>query len=164
MDLSQFFNFKEVIAQMASFIILLVILKLVFWPKMLKFLDERRARIAADFAKIEQAKEEISKIKNDYQAKLDNIDQAALAKIHEAIAEGRKITDEVRKSAHLEAQEIIENARLNIRHELTKAKEELKDKVIDLTIQVAEDIIREKLTQDQDRKLVREFLDKVDEA
>ncbi len=157
-------NASEIFAQIISFLILFFILRVFAWKRLLKLLDERKARIAADFAKIEQAKESVSQLKNDYQAKLDNIDQVALSKVHEAIAEGRKITDEVRKSAHLEAQEIIENARQNIRHELTKAKEELKDKVIDLTIKVAEDIIREKLTGGQDRKLVREFLDKVDEA
>ncbi len=157
-------NASEIFAQIISFLILFFILRAFAWKRLLKLLDERKARIAENFKKIEAAQDEVARIKNDYQGKLDAIDQLAQARIREAISEGRKITDEVRKSAHLEAQEIIENARQNIRHELTKAKEELKDKVIDLTIKVAEDIIREKLTGGQDRKLVREFLDKVDEA
>lgn len=164
MEIFKQLSASEIFAQIVSFLILFFILRAFAWKRLLKLLDERKARIAADFEKIEQAKEGVNQLKNDYQAKLDKIDQLTLAKIHEAIAEGRKITDEVRKSAHLEAQEIIENARQNIRHELTKAKEELKDRVIDLTIKVAEDIIREKLTVDQDRKLVAEFLDKVDQA
>lgn len=164
MDLSQFFNLKEIIAQIASFLVLVVILKFAFWSKILKFLDARKERIASEFKKIEEAKSAVDKLQADYQARMDEIEALAQKKILEAVAEGRKITDEVRKSAHLEAQGIIENARQNIKHELTKAKEELKDKVIDLTISVAEDIIREKLTESQDRKLVREFLDKVDEA
>jgi len=164
MEIFKQLSASELFAQVISFLILFFILRAFAWKRILKLLDDRKARIAADLAKIEQAKKDVGQLKNDYQAKLDNIDQVALAKVHEAIAEGRKITDEVRKNAHLEAQEIIENARQNIKHELTKAKEELKDRVIDLTIQVAEDIIREKLTVDQDRKLVAEFLDKVDEA
>ena len=73
------------------------------------------------------------------------------------------ITDEVRKEAQLNAQLIINDARESIKYELSRAKEELKIKIVDLTIRATENVIQEKLTEEGDKKLVEQFLDKIDE-
>ena len=80
------------------------------------------------------------------------------------MAEGRTITDEIRKHAHEEAQGIIKSAKANIQHELEVAKEELKEKIVDLTIAAAGNVIQEKLTEEGDRQLVRDFLNRMDEV
>jgi F-type H+-transporting ATPase subunit b len=163
-ELLKLLSANEVVAQVINFLLLLVILKIIAWKKILNLIDERRARIANELKKIENAKAEIAKIEIDYQERMSKIEESAKKKLQEAIAEGRKITDEVRKKAHEEAQDIINNAKDNIRHELAKAKDELKDKVIDLTINATEHIIREKITEENDKQLVKEFLDRLDEV
>ena len=69
----------------------------------------------------------------------------------------------MKKKAHQDAQGIIEDARENVKYEITKAAEELKNRIVDLTISAAERVIQEKLTEEQDKILVRDFLEKVDE-
>jgi len=163
MELLKLISANEIIAQIISFLILVFLLRLFAWKRILGLLDRRKEKIASDFNKIEETKLEIAGLKADYEKKLNTIDEAASKKIQEAMIEGRKITEEIRKKAHLEAQDIIENARDNIKHELAKAKEELKSNVIDLTIRAAESVIQEKLTEGDDRKLVEDFLNRIDE-
>ncbi|MEI8176692.1 MAG: F0F1 ATP synthase subunit B [Candidatus Omnitrophota bacterium] len=155
---------SEIVAQIISFLILLVLLRIFAWGKILTMIDERKARIAAEFKRIEDTKAEVAKVKADLDAQLAAIDETRRHQIQEAIAEARRITDEIRKKANENAEDIIKNAKENIRHELANAKEELKERVIELTISATENLISEKLTREEDRRLVRDFLTKLDEA
>ncbi|MDD5731009.1 MAG: F0F1 ATP synthase subunit B [Candidatus Omnitrophica bacterium] len=164
MELLKLLSTNEIVAQVISFLLLFFLLRKFAWKSILGLLDSRKEKIASEFKKIEEAKLQLDIIKADYEEKLASIKAAAEKIILEAAAEGRQVTDEIRKKAHLEAQEIINNARQNIQSELAKAKEELKEKVVDLTIKATENIIREKLTGDDDRLLINDFLEKLDEA
>jgi len=164
MELLKLLSANEIIAQVLSFLFLLFILRIFAWKKILALLDERRDRIASELKNIGEAKSEIERLKSEYAVMLDKIEETADLRIEEAAAEGKKITEEIRKKANEEAQGIINKAKDNIRYELSKAKEELKDEIIDLTIKATENIIEEKLTESQDKKLVEDFLDRLDKA
>lgn len=153
---------NEIIAQIVGFLILLALLRAFAWRKVLGFLDKRKERLAAEFKKIEEAKAEIERIRLDYDAKLTSIDQAAKHRIHDAVNESKVILEGARKNAHIQAQEIIDNAKNSIKYELAKAKDELKNEIIDLTIKAAENVIKEKLTEKGDRQIVQDFLDGLD--
>ena len=163
MGLLELISANEVVAQVISFLILLFLLRVLAWKKILKLLDDRKEKIAGEFKKIEDTKAEVAGLRADFEAKLISIDEIAEKKIEEAVAEGRKITDEVRKEAQLNAQMIINDAKESIKYELSRAKEELKIKIVDLTIRATENVIQEKLTEEVDKKLVEQFLDKIDE-
>lgn len=164
MELLKLLNANEVVAQVISFLLLLFILRKFLWSKFLKVLDDRRARISADLQKIEDARAEVERIKADYNTRLDGIEKTSKAKTEEAIAEGRRISEELRQKAERDAQKFIENARAAIDGEITKAKDELKDDIVDITIKIAEKVIEEKLTEGADRKIVEEFLKRIDKA
>ena len=163
MEFLKLLSTNEIIAQVISFLLLLFLLRIFAWKKLLKLLDDRKEKIASEFKSIDDAKLEISKLKTDYEARISNIEETAKVKIEQALENGRKITEEVREKAHEEAQGIINSAKKDIKYELEKAKEELKDKIIDLTISAAEMVIQEKLTAEDDKKIVKDFLEKVDE-
>ncbi len=156
-------NLKEIIVQIINFLILFFLLRIFAWKRLLSFLDDRKVKISAEFQRIEDSKEEIAKLKSEYAEKLSSIDNQAKERIKEAIDEGKKISSEIKKGAYLEAQKIMETAKEDIKYELSKAKEELKKDIVDLTMQAAESVIQEKLSEDQDRKLVKNFLDNVAE-
>lgn len=158
MELLKLLSASEIVAQITSFLILLVVLRIFFWNKILYFLDQRREKIASELKSAEDAKVEIEKLKITYEAKLDSIDLLANEKIKEAVSEAKSIAEEIKKKAETEAKGILEKANDDIKQELLKAKEELKTHIIDLTITATENIIGEKLTGEDDRRLVEDFL------
>jgi len=164
MELLKMLSANEIVAQAVSFIILLALLRIFAWKKLLKILDDRKQKIASDFKDIEDAKKGISELKSEYEEKLARIDEAARIKIEEALENGKRIAEEARKKAGEDAQGIIESAKESIKYEVSKAKEELKDAIVDLTIKAAENVIEEKLTQKQDRALIAKFLEDLDGA
>ncbi len=164
MELLKLLTANEVIAQLVSFAILFFILRKFAWKKILSMLDQRRDKIISEFKRIEDTRVEVTKLRGDYEVKLEAIEKLAREKIQEAIDEGKKITELTRKQAHEEAQDIIESARAGVRYELNKAKEELKDKIIELTMKATENVISEKFTEKDDKAIIKDFLTKLDKA
>lgn len=161
MELLRQISASEIIAQIISFLLLVFILRIFVWKRLLNFLDERRQKISDEFKRIENTKLQIEELKSDYQKKLDLIADESRQKIKEAIAQGNILAEQIKKSANIESQKIIERAKEDIKFELSKAKEELKEKIVNLTMLAVETVIQDKLTEAEDRRVVENFINKV---
>jgi F-type H+-transporting ATPase subunit b len=162
MELLKLLSTNEIVAQALAFLILLAIMRSLFWKKFLAAIDSRRARIGSELKAIEEARAEVEVMKAGYEERLTKIEEEAEAKFGEAAAKGKKLAEEVRLKAEHDGERILQNARENIRGEVMKAREELKDSIVDLAINAAEKVIEEKLTEAGDRRIVEEFLKKVE--
>ena len=157
-------DFQQIFTQIVGFLVLLALLKVFFWKPILSLLDERKDKIAAEFKNIEEAKAEMAKLKAEYDSKLISIEETIRQKLREAIEEGKRISAEMKVKAEVQAARIIESGRENIAQELSKAKQELKAQIVDLALRATESIILEKLTAEHDKKIVEDFLEKIDQA
>jgi len=157
-ELLKLLSANEIVAQALAFLLLLGILRAVFWKRFLKVLDERKERIASEFKTIENARRETERLRQDYEKKLGDIDETARNRMQEAINEGRRIADEIRDNASKEGDKLVENARITIKADLAKAKEEIKNEMVDLVIDVAGKVVQEKLSEEEDKKLVEYFI------
>ena len=70
----------------------------------------------------------------------------------------------MRKKAHEEAQDIITDARRQVKYEVSKAQEQLKEKIVDIALGAARTVIQEKLTGDGDRKIVENFIREIEKV
>nr|HPN65853.1 F0F1 ATP synthase subunit B [Candidatus Omnitrophota bacterium] len=155
---------NEIVAQVVSFLLLLMLLRIFAWKKLLKMLDDRRERIASEFRRIDEAQSAVEKLKADYDKRLAGIEAEARAKIQEAVAEGKKVSQEIREGARQEARAILDKAQENIEIEVSKAKQELKEKVVELTLGTTEKLLKEKITDEKDRRLASDFLDELEKV
>jgi F-type H+-transporting ATPase subunit b len=162
MELLKLLSTNEIVAQLVSFLLVFWLLRAMLWKRLLGIIDDRRERIAVELKTIAATKAETEKIKAVYEAKVRDIDLEAAERMKLAAEEADRQSEETRRKAQAQAQEIVENAKATTRYELVKAREQLKDEIVDLTIQAAENIIGEKLTVDQDRKIVEDFLKNID--
>ena len=164
MELLKMLSANEIIAQILSFFLLLFLLRHFAWKRILGLLDQRREKISSELGEIENTKLEIARLKADYESKIASIHQQAQAKIDEAIEEGKKINAQMRKKAHEDAQDIITDARDQVKYEVSKVQEQLKDKIVDIALGAARTVIQEKLTEDGDRKIVEEFIKEIEQV
>jgi len=164
MELLKLLSTSEIVAQIISFLILLFLLKKFMWRPFLKIIDDRRDKISSELKEIEDARYEVVRLKKDYEDKISDIDKAAKARIEDAIAEGKRIADEIREDAEKRSERIITNAGEMVRGELMKAKEELKETIVDLSVKVSEKIIEEKISEAEDKKMIEDFLNRINEA
>ncbi|MDD5561806.1 MAG: F0F1 ATP synthase subunit B [Candidatus Omnitrophica bacterium] len=164
MELLKMFSASEIFAQVLGFFLLLFLLRVFAWKKILALLDQRKEKIRSEFEKIEEAKLEISRLKSDYESKMSNIQQQAEIKIKEAIEQANLISAQMRKKAHEEAQDIIVDARQQVKYEVSNAQEQLKERIVDIALDAARNVIQEKLTEDSDRKIVEDFIREIEKV
>jgi F-type H+-transporting ATPase subunit b len=162
-ELLKMLSGSEILAQILSFIVLLLLLRVFAWKKILGLLDQRKEKISSELGEIEQAKLDIAKLKLDYESKLAHITDQAQAKISEAVEQAKAVTAQMRKKAHEEAQDIITDARKQVKYEVIKVQEQLKEKIVDIALGAARTVIQEKLTGDGDRKIVETFIREIQE-
>jgi F-type H+-transporting ATPase subunit b len=150
-------NIAEVIAQAIAFSVVFIVLRWKAWGPIQSALQARRDKIKGDFDSIDASKLEIEKLKVQYQELLDKIEDESRAKMNAAIDEGRKIAKEIQEKTRVEAQADFEKNKQNIQIEAAKARIELRRDIANLSVQVAERILKEEMSESkkQDEKVLR---------
>jgi len=144
------------------FFLLLIILRLFAWKPILNAVKNREASIKSALDSAEKAKETMKKL----QAKNEEILQKAKVERDALMKEAREIKEQIineaKEKAQHEASKIIESARLNIKNEKNAAIAEIKAQVAILSVDIAEKILREKLSQNKEQDaLISRLLDDV---
>ena len=149
---------------MIGFLIVVFLLAKFAWRPMLSMMEERREKIASEFREIEFQKKDLEKQREEYEEKVKRIEQERREKLLEGVNEGQRIAGELKAKAQAEAKEIITKAREESAREIIKAKAQLKKDMVDITMSAAEKMLREKLTDERDRKLIGDFIEEVERA
>ena len=154
-------DIRMVGTQILGFLLLLWGLSKWAWGPLTAQLAARRQKIADEFAEAERRQQVADATKARLELELHEIDARARARLQESVAEGQKVAAEMRVQAQKEAQDRLARAAEEIVRDREKAKEVLKEQVIDLSLKAAEKILRTKLDDPAQRKLVGEFIDEV---
>ena len=154
-------DIRQVATQILGFLLLLWGLRKWAWGPVLGMLEARKQKIVGEFAEAERRKLEALELKARYEQELRGIEAQARQRIQQAVAEGQKVSAEVRSQAQAEAQQRLARAEDEIAREREKAKELLKEHIIDLAMRSAEKILRQELDDPAQRKLASEFIDEV---
>ncbi len=152
----------QVITQIIGFLIALFILKKFAWKPLLGILEERRFKIKSEFDKLDDERKGLNKLTSEYEDKLKDIEALARQKILEAAKEGQEMANQIKENARKEGLEIMNRSKEEIQREVEKAKVQLKNDMVNLSLQAARKIIQEKFDQEKDRKLIRDFIEELE--
>ena len=141
-----------------SFSIVLFILKKFAWKPILSALKEREKSIEGALKSAEKAKAEMAKMQADNEKILAEARLERDKLIKEAREMKDRIVEEAKTLAQVEGQKMIEAARQSISSEKKAAIKEIKDQVAVLSIQVAEKLIKDKLSDNANQS---DYIDKL---
>ena len=151
----------QIVTHIIGFLIAVLLLKKFAWKPLLSILEERRSKIKSEFDNIDKEKKKVEDLVADYQTKLKEIDSLARVKIQEAAREGQKVGNEIKENARKESKDILTRAREEIQMDVDKAKVQLKNDLVNMTMRAAEKLIRERLDEEKDRELIARFIEEV---
>lgn len=157
-------EWAQLLTHTVGFLIALWLLKKYAWGPLLALMDERREKIAGEFGEIDKQKQEAADLTAEYESKLREIDNERRVKLAQAVSEGKKIAEEIKSTAHQNARDISAKARADLERDVAKAKVQLKDEMIAITMSAAEKIINEKLDDAKHRELIGSFVDGAQKA
>ena len=145
--------------QTLLFIALVVLLWRFAWKPILNAVNDREEGIKNALAAAEEAKKEMQNVTADS----DKLLQEARAEREVMLKEAREIKDKIvadaRDQAQIEGDKLIKQAQATIESEKKAAVADIKNQVADLSLQIAEKVIKEQLSDDKKQiKLVDDML------
>lgn len=148
---------------LVSFSFLFFILKKFAWKPILKALADRENSIDEALKAADKAKEEMARLQEDNQRIL----KEAMLERDKILKEARELKDtivsEAKNLATVEANKVLENAKAAIEREKSAAVEEIKNTIALFSIDIAEKVLKDRLTDDaRQKELVKKFVDQIE--
>lgn len=145
-----------------TFALLIWILGKFAWKPIMKGLKEREESIDEALNAANKAREEMKELQFSNEQLMKEAREERDVILREARQVKDKIIDEAREKANEEANRIIESAKETIEFEKMAALHEMKNELATLSIEIAEKIIREELTdKGRHKKLIDKLLQEV---
>lgn len=142
-----------------SFLVLLFILRKFAWRPILNSVNEREGSIISALAEAENARKEMQNLKADNERILKEARAERENMLKEARELKAKILSDAKEQSKAEGDKMIKQAKATIESEKKAAVAEIKDQVASLSVQIAEKVIREELSnKDKQLKMVSDMV------
>lgn len=135
-----------------AFVIVVLILAKMAWKPILASIRDRENSIDDALKSAEKAREELTNLQSSNEELLKEARAERDALLKDARSSKDKIIADAKDKAEAEYAKIVASAREDIRNEKLAAIAELKHQVADLSIQIAEKVIREELSASEKQK------------
>ncbi len=145
-----------------NFTVLVVALFLILRKPVATALSSRVDGIKKQLADLEAQKEAAEKKLAEYSDKLSELEKEAEHIVADYIKQGNEAKARILKEAEASAEKLQAQARRNIEHEFDQAKKQLQAEVLEKSLAKAEEMIKEKISTDDQNRLVDEYLEKVE--
>lgn len=148
--------------QTIVFLIVFGILAAFVWKPIASALKARESQIEDALRAADLAKEEMEQIKSDNEYLLQEARAERDKILKEATDVAGRIKEEAKKETSVIAEKLIADAKASIQSEKKAALAEVKNLVASLSVDIAEKLLREKLSDDKSQKaLIDKFLKEV---
>ncbi len=124
-------------------------------------LNSRIKGIKDQLDELETKKKTAEKQLAEYNQKFTQLEQEAEKLIEDYIRQGNEAKARIIDEAKKAAEKLEEQAQRNIEHEFKQAKVKLQEEILDKALVKTEEIIKNKITAQDQEKLVDEYLEKV---
>ena len=153
----------EVIWQIIAFVLLGFFLAKILKKPLGAFLVKRKEEIRSSLDQASKKENEAQKLLGDWEKKLEAMSQE-IRDLHETIRregeeERRKIVDRAQE----EGERVRKQAQIIAEHEVKKARMALKKEMVDLSLELAEKLLKEKIQPQDQERLVHEYIGKMRE-
>ena len=135
----------------------MLILRFFAWPIIIKAIDSREKKINDQLHAAAQAREEMKNLKSEHEALLVKAKEERDAILSEARKMSEKMYDDTKEKAAREAQNLIDEAKKTIHYEKMKAITDIKNEIGKMSIEIAEKILTQELSQKEKQQ---ELVDK----
>lgn len=144
-----------------NFVVLVIALVYILRKPLSQALGSRIRGIKEQLEDLEARKAEAERKLAEYKDKLAQLEKEAENIIDDYVKQGNEAKDRILKEAESSAEKLKAQARRNIEHEFEQAKLKLQAEIFETSLQKAEEIIKDKISADDQDRIVDEYLKKV---
>ena len=147
-----------------TWILFLLTVGILSWkafPAIAKGLESRTASIEDAIEGAKGDRDEARRLLEEHQRQLDEARLEAKGILQEGRDAGERLREEILTQARAEHETLLEKARKEMAREREELVANVRRDAVDLSIAAAEQLIKEKLDDDGNRKLVRDYMTKL---
>ena len=148
------------------FLTVLFVLKKFAWNPLLDFLEEREKDIAESLKMAESAKTDLEKIKDESEKILNEAKKEGKTIVSDSKQKAEESANKILNDAKEKSNEFLDDAKSKIDIEKKRAIKEIKEEVVDLSLELATKVLQRNINDEDNSKFVKSSLEavKVDEA
>ena len=152
-------NMAEFVPALIAFLIILVVLSKLAWPKVLSMMEEREKRIADSLDEAKRTKQKAIEDRAVSDALVTDARRQAADIVLEARQDAEAERARIIAAAHAEAEDIIAKAHATVEEERRSLYADAAGTIADLSVSVAAKIVEKSLDEDgEQRRLIEQYL------
>ena len=146
------------IVTLATFVILIILLKKFAWGPLKEVMDKRERDINKDIDDAEQAKINAQKLEEENRKTLKETQDEVQRILDDAKVQARKQHEEIIHEANVRANGMIETAQSEINSEKERALADINNQVSELSVLIASKVLRKEISEQDQKDLVEKYL------
>ena len=143
------------------FLVLAFLLYKFAWKPLLTMLESRETTIRQSLADAEKARDELANVKEDTEKLLAEARTESQAIVTAGKKNAEKMKEEIVENAQSKSDALLADAKKQINLEKERAIAEVKSEVVNLSIEVAQKLIKKNLSKEDNLKLINESLSSI---
>jgi F-type H+-transporting ATPase subunit b len=159
MNLLDFYIPEEILVAL-SLLILLFVLKRIFWKPVMKIIDNRQKGVDAMLQGAEDAQRIITEMKKQRASHDEELERQVITKMKEARERAGREYDRIIAEAEEKAHKLLETGEERARREYQQIMGESQEAIIALSLSAASKIVETSMDSEKNRKLIETMLQK----
>ncbi|MEW6057936.1 MAG: ATP synthase F0 subunit B [Bdellovibrionota bacterium] len=151
----------DLIAPTVNFLILAVVLVVYLRKPVKEMILKRQALVKTQIEEAVTLKTDAEKRYREFDTKLSAFEAEASQIIERARTDGEALKVKIIKDAQATAERLIKDAEATVQANIQDSKDQIRRETIAKAVELAERMIREKLSSEDQRRIVNEYVGKV---
>jgi F-type H+-transporting ATPase subunit b len=153
----------QAVAALIIFVLLFLVLRKFAWKPIAAQLKRREEDIASKIDDAQKREAKAKELAREYQEQLDHIESRQEEALTAARQEAESEKQQILEGAKEEARQALQRATEEIEAACDKARRDLSGETAQMAASMAEEVLREKLTEEDHRRLVEESTQRITE-
>ena len=154
-------NIWHIIISLCNLAILFFVIKKFLYKPVRKTLAQRKKTIDDKYISADEMIDKALKSKDEYEEKLKNAEAEAQEIIKKVADTADERSKEIVSSAKGEANRIIDRAQNEAELEKKKARQEIKDEIVDVSSLIAEKLLQREINDDDHKRMIDSFIEEI---
>lgn len=155
-------DLSKTIVNVGLFLVFIQIINVYFYAPLKEAMDERHNELESTFTDAENLRTQMTSMKSDYEQRLAKTEADAREQIQGEIKKAQELRAQLEADARNQAEDYKRKAIAEIDNEKNRVIADLRLHVVNLSLGATERILGENVDTDRNRKLVDEFIDKLE--
>lgn len=147
-----------ILGQTISFILFVWFCMKYIWPPIILAIETRQKEIKRSLIDAKKAQEELCIVQKKIQIDIKEAKEKAFFILNQANKQKLLILEEARQKALEQSKKILFNAQLEIDIQIAHARKNLQKEIVDLSISIAEKIIKKNVCKDENKDLIDQLI------